>query len=629
MARLRNFFKIWLLLSLFLAKYGDTFAHDITSEKITGKKFVSGQLLNSEVDFHIDRTASETIDSVIQKPEIFSANEDGYLNFGYFDRQVWLRFSITASQQQKLLLEFHPYHIDTVALFWVRNDKAYSSATTGVHFLKAGNATYVQHGRYALPFEADVGTTHVYIQLRAEYSSIRAAIKLWKEEDYLNRKISFFESEPFKFIMAGFSLFAAFVGVLLFFYTRSWVYAAYSTFVVSNITLVFTIKGWIIPALPFLTFFDFDLRGFTNGFVVASSAWYFYLLVPKQFSFPYVRKVLLLFIAVVVIVFASFFLLPSGYTLYQIFFYALKPIFIFCVPVYIFHFYYSARKGYSLSWIFLLSITPVVINSVLHLFQILNWMDVSFPNFYWEFAIIFELLLYSVAMGYRYKKMEEESKQLALFLENNNTDVISNLYTIQENERIRIARDLHDSIGQKLSVIKMMLSNLPPELIINAKDEIDLANQMVNEAVHEVRVISHNLIPQEVLLGLIPAIELIVQRMNEAKKTLIDVDVSESVRHLKFDKQKEIAIFRIVQEILNNMMKHAESSNIEIQIRSKKNRLFILIKDNGKGFDVADIQKAEGIGWKNIFARTKMMGGKVDIQSQINKGTQIEIEMPL
>src|SRR5690606_30547094 len=131
------------------------------------------------------------------------------------------------------------------------------------------------------------------------------------------------------------------------------------------------------------------------------------------------------------------------------------------------------------------------------------------------------------------------------------------------------------------------------------------------------------------LLGLIPAIELIAQRMNEAKKTLIDVDVSESVSDLKFDKQKEIAIFRIVQEILNNMMKHAEASNIEIRMHSKSNQFFILIKDNGKGFDVSDIDNAEGIGWKNIFARTKMIGGKVDIQSQINKGTKIEIEILL
>lgn len=599
-------------------------------EKINIDSLHSGRVVIHSVSYLIDKTAQKTLQEVLATPQDFVPNEKGYLNFGYFDKQVWLKFPIQSSKKEQLIIEFHPYHTDTIKVFCVQNGVAQCSVVSGIHMLKSGAANNVANGRYYFSFEADSGYTNMYLQMKSKYSSLRATIKLWKATDFEKRKISPWESEPFKYVLVGFTLFAAFIGLLLFFYNRSWVYAAYSIFVLCNIFMVFTIKGWIIPYLPWLTFFEYDLRGLTNGLVVAVSAWYFYLLVPKQYSNAWVRKIFILYAALIGFAIISAIILPDNETFFKIYFFLLKPIYILCVPISIYHFYYSARKGYKLSWLFLLSIMPIAVNSTFHLLQLLNFMSVFYPNFYWEFSIIFELLLYTFAMSYRYKIIVDENTAFNNFLEKNNVQYISNLYTIQENERIRIARDLHDSIGQKLSVIKMMLSTVAmQEQNKTSNEEIELATQLVDETIQETRNISHNLLPTELRFGLVDAIKRIADEINKAGNTTIEVAIDSQVKNIAFSKEKEIAIFRIVQEVFSNILKHAAATKVSFQIEWKAQQLHFTIKDNGRGFNVKNIGKSSGIGWQNIFARIKMMNGTISIQSENITGTIIQFTIPL
>ena len=589
-----------------------------------------GKLVVNEASYLIDKSSTITIHDILATPQNFIPNEKGYLNFGYFDKQVWIKFPLKSFKKEKLVVEFHPYHTDTIKLFCVQNGQVQCSVVSGIHLLKSGAESNIANGRYIFPFEVDSGETEVYLQLKSKYSSIRATLKLWREEDFVVRSISFWESDPFKYSLLGFTLFAAFIGLLLFFYNRSWVYAAYSAFVLSNIVMVFTIKGWIIPYLGWLSFFNYDLRGLTNGIVVAASAWYFYLLVPKQYSNMWVRKIFIGYSLIIGSAVICAIILPDSYVFFKFYFYLLKPIYILCVPVSIYHFYYSAKKGYTLSWIFLISILPIAVNSIFHLLQLMNLMSVFYPNFYWEFSIIFELLLYSIAMSYRYKKIVEENTAFNKFLEKNNVQYISNLYTIQENERIRIARDLHDSIGQKLSVIKMMLSTLSThEHEKQFSEEIALAKQLVDETVTEVRNISHNLLPQELRFGLYDALLRLAKDINTSEKIIVEIEIGDAIKSIVISKDKEIAIFRIIQEILNNILKHAAATKIILTINFKNNEIYFSIKDNGKGFSAKSIEKSNGIGWKNIFARIKTINGSIDIYSENISGTEINFNIPL
>lgn len=230
---------------------------------------------------------------------------------------------------------------------------------------------------------------------------------------------------------------------------------------------------------------------------------------------------------------------------------------------------------------------------------------------------VLALLGYSVYKRHKIKLQNEIYQQQEL--------ATKALFEGEQQERIRIARDLHDSIGQMLSVVKMNLSNLQRQQPENAVTE--RTAQLVDRAIDEVRHISHNLIPEELNFGLFNAIEELCDKIS-ASGTLTTLQVPDHIRNYPFSKQNELSIYRIVQEVLNNMVKHAQASKIEIDVIDKVQSFSIGISDNGQGFDPRSIRQSKGMGWKNISARVNLLNGKLKIHSEKLSGTQIEITLP-
>jgi two-component system, NarL family, sensor kinase len=197
------------------------------------------------------------------------------------------------------------------------------------------------------------------------------------------------------------------------------------------------------------------------------------------------------------------------------------------------------------------------------------------------------------------------------------------LFEGEQNERIRIARDLHDSIGQQLSAVKMKLNAMHPG------KEVDDASRFLDGAIKEVRDISHNLLPESLQFGWVPALEEMCEKMTIKDGPRISLFVDDYSRQYVFSKQQELSIYRIIQEIISNTIKHAEAANITINISGSDNSFFITTSDDGKGMDTALVAKSSGIGWKNIAARVNMLRGKMDISSIDMNGTKISIAIPL
>lgn len=193
----------------------------------------------------------------------------------------------------------------------------------------------------------------------------------------------------------------------------------------------------------------------------------------------------------------------------------------------------------------------------------------------------------------------------------------------EQNERIRIARDLHDGIGQMLSVVKMNVSTLNP-----SDKTVEGTLSLVDKTITELRAISHNLIPEALNFGLFAALEDICKKINEAGKTQVDLNVAQEMDEVPLTQQNKLSIYRIVQEVLNNMIKHANASHISIDIKKANENMLIAIKDDGDGFDASKIDDSKGIGWKNISARVHLMDGDMNIKSEKLIGTQIEISIP-
>jgi signal transduction histidine kinase len=188
----------------------------------------------------------------------------------------------------------------------------------------------------------------------------------------------------------------------------------------------------------------------------------------------------------------------------------------------------------------------------------------------------------------------------------------------EENERSRIARDLHDGIGGQLAVIKMILSSWPEE---KKKQVVSL----LNETSEQVRQTAHNLMPDFIKgIELEEALTLYVESLNHNFPQLkIDLQI-----YCKFniaDHTSKLSIYRMVQEILQNIINHAKASVAVIQVFEQHGKFQLLIEDNGIGFD-KDKVKA-GLGLSNLEARVRMLHGKIQINSSPGRGTTINIEI--
>lgn len=199
----------------------------------------------------------------------------------------------------------------------------------------------------------------------------------------------------------------------------------------------------------------------------------------------------------------------------------------------------------------------------------------------------------------------------------------------EENERQRLARELHDGIGQLLTATKLNLNTLSESITAeNDKKNFENSLEILDDSIREIRVISHNMMPAVLMQsGLIRAVEDFIQKINQTKKITIHFEASGLEEH-RMDETQKLMLFRIIQESVTNTLKYAEATNLSIQISADENEITVMIEDNGKGFDIDEVNKKGGIGLKNIRLRTEYLKGKLDIDSTPN-GTTTIIEIPL
>jgi len=186
----------------------------------------------------------------------------------------------------------------------------------------------------------------------------------------------------------------------------------------------------------------------------------------------------------------------------------------------------------------------------------------------------------------------------------------------QENERIRISKDLHDGIGQKLLILKNKLEETENK-------------QLVNETIEEVRTISRDLYPFQLQeMGITKAIEHTITQIDENTTLFISSEI-DNIDYI-FKKEQEVNIYRIVQESLSNIIKHAKAEASKVSIKRLADKIIISIKDNGVGFDFNDkYQETNSLGLKTLLERTKFLSGQMKIQSKKGDGTLIEFTFPV
>ncbi len=222
------------------------------------------------------------------------------------------------------------------------------------------------------------------------------------------------------------------------------------------------------------------------------------------------------------------------------------------------------------------------------------------------------------------KTKEEINKQkVTTLMKEQELNLIKTSIEAQDEERRRIAQELHDSIGGNLAGIKLQLSSLDSE----AKGITDVSNQL-DETYQLVRDISHTLIPKRFIQNEFTSlVRGYTKSISDTGKLQIDFHPHPEETINQMDDTIRMEIFKVIQELLTNTIKHADATKVDIHLNAFEEQLHILFEDNGKGFLVTNI--VDGIGFKNIKQRLTDLSGTLHIDSVIDRGTVISIEIPI
>ncbi|KAB1153604.1 hypothetical protein F7018_16170 [Tenacibaculum aiptasiae] len=228
------------------------------------------------------------------------------------------------------------------------------------------------------------------------------------------------------------------------------------------------------------------------------------------------------------------------------------------------------------------------------------------------------------------QKELEKQKNLTL-LKEQEINTINAMIDGQEKERVRIAEDLHDNIGSVLATLKLHFENLKlnrEKEHFNQDELYAKTEKLIDETYLKVRNIAHaknaGVIANK---GLLVAVKMMAEKISDANK--ITIEVLDFGLDKPMENSLEIVVFRIVQELTTNIIKHANATHATINISQFDSNLNIIIEDNGQGFNMSTIELKNGMGLNSIQTRIKHLKGTFEIDSTINKGTSIIIDIPI
>ena len=246
----------------------------------------------------------------------------------------------------------------------------------------------------------------------------------------------------------------------------------------------------------------------------------------------------------------------------------------------------------------------------------------------WGGAVVVALLMALGYSSYRRLRLRKE-KQLQETVLKQQELATKAVMDAEENERRRIATELHDGVGQLMSAARMNLgafeselSQLPPDKI----QQFERIVQLVDESCREVRTVSHSMMPNALLKrGLAAAVRDFLDKIDSK---ILKVNLYVEGLDTRLDANTESMLYRIIQECVNNVIKHSGANQLDISLTREESGISLTVEDNGKGFDSSRREAIDGIGLKNIVSRVQVLKGEVEFDSQPGRGTLVAIYVP-
>lgn len=243
--------------------------------------------------------------------------------------------------------------------------------------------------------------------------------------------------------------------------------------------------------------------------------------------------------------------------------------------------------------------------------------------------ILLSLLVLTVSFYYfriNLKKKQHQLEQEEL-LKAEKQKALKAIIEGQEKERKRIAKDLHDGIGQKLTGLRLAWSHLAKSISEESQiEQVKDLTEILSDSSEEIRAISHKMMPVALReVGLSAAIKSMLE--NTFKYSDIQYQYDESNADGRFDERLEVDLYRICQELVNNAIKHSKAKEVAVQLVKTKNGITLLVQDDGLGVDIESFKK--GYGFITIYSRLSLHAGQINLESEKGKGLLAQIRVSL
>ncbi|MCU7617482.1 histidine kinase [Chryseobacterium sp. PBS4-4] len=245
-----------------------------------------------------------------------------------------------------------------------------------------------------------------------------------------------------------------------------------------------------------------------------------------------------------------------------------------------------------------------------------------------RFVIIFTVTLLIIVLTMIFVYVIFIRKKTTLLIEQKEKDMhfekelATSQIEMKEQTLNYIGQELHDDLGQKLSVVRLRQNQLISKLSNGEKEELNELNELLGECIQDVRNLSKTLITEQIIhFGLVESIEREIQRIKKLR--LLKIEFITQKHDIDIAPKHGLILFRIIQESINNILKHSRAKNVSIELEDDHERLKITISDNGKGFNTKILR--DGSGLKNMALRAKLIQAEFSIQSKLEEGTKTSI----
>lgn len=579
-------------------------------------------------EVYSEKEVNRSLVQLISKNNLFEKTTNPFVSKGIYNKVHWIKINLTnQSQETDFIFEFNQTYVDTLECFLVKNKKIIKTySKQGLHFDSNISENYLSN-KYAYLYPLRLiehESVQLYFRAIINDGAFRVMNKIWTKKAYQKRQENIQLRTSYLLIFSGFVALIIILSLTMFSFSREKIYLYYIGFVVVIFTNLLCLRHLIHPLFVENYFL------FGNNFLEMLSLLQLFFMLKYANKFLSLKKnhpkfyEALNFLALTVLTIFVFGLyLRKACRWYYEFSFFTSKILIVVVTLAIYYVAISlVLKNVRMAYYFVIAYFPLLLVIVHYILTSLG-LTTSYNPLQLEFVLFFEISVLAIALAHKYFLLIVQNLNYQNEIIANNEKNLVLILKGEEKERSRIARDLHDGVVQQIGSVLLKARNLFSELgISDEKKSLELLENLENSNI-ELRSISHEMMPRSLKeLGLVSAIDDLLNK--SFKYTKIECSFENFNLDKRITTSIEIVLYRVLQELVQNIIKHSKANQVNVQLYTSENNIVILVEDNGIGFNSS--KKFKGIGLRNIITRVNSVNGKINFETL--KGTVVTIKIP-